>query len=222
MKLLLPIVACLMMLPAVVACSDDDVDSSYTDYLYDMVTYLDSEGGTARFTLLQRNDSGAITLLADIRLDSNLRAGQRMWLRYLPVETAGSTRRVTAYAATAVNTDSLRYTVKPLDYYLGQMQPVELLSIWRTGGYINLHCRLEYTGKPRLFYLLLDSATRHDDTLRTYLVHNTHNDTLYHNRDAYASFYVGNALRQPACRVLGVTVNDRYNNLKTYYFTQQK
>ena len=222
MKRVIPLLLTLALLPVVVACSDDEVDSRYTDYRYDIVTYLGTDGTTARFAMTPREGRPTITLTADIAIDPRYKAGQRMWLRYMPETGLTDTLcRVTAYAATAVTTDSLRYSVRPIGHYTSQMQPVDPLSLWQTGDYVNLHFKVEYTPNSRHFYLLLDSASRHADTVRTYLVNNTFNDTLYHWREAYASFYIGSVLRQPTCRVLDIALTNRDNQLRHFYFKQQ-
>lgn len=191
-----------------VACGEEDVDRRYTDYRLDIVTFMGNDGG-ARFELLRRDDSTAVLLQSDVALGTSFKPGNRVLLRYDWADHAtGNNRRINAYGISAIVSDSLRYTVKPLSEYLNQMEPVKLLSIWRTGDYLNLHCQAEYTGKSRHFYLLLDSATARQDTVHCYLVNNTHGDTTYHWREAYASFYVGSIWNRPSCRTMRIHIND--------------
>ena len=197
-----------MLFLLLVACSDEDVDRRYTDYRLDVVTFLGNEGG-AHFELLRRDDSTSLLLLSNVTLGTSFKAGNRVLLRYDWANAAtGNTRRINAYGVSSIVSDSLRYTVKPLSEYLNQMEPIKLLSIWRTGDYLNLHCQAELTGKPRHFYLLLDSATARQDTVHCYLVNNTHGDTTYHWREAYASFYVGSIWNRPSCRTMRIHIND--------------
>ena len=211
-----------LMALLLVACGEEEIDHRYTDYRTDIVTYLGNEGTGAAFNLLRRDDSTSVTLLSDIKLDAKVKVGQRILLRYDWADKAmGDMRRIVAYGVATIVSDSLRYNVKPLAEYLNQMEPVRLMSIWRTGGYLNLRCQAEYTGKSRYFYLLLDSATVGRDTIHCYLVNNTQGDTTYHWREAYASFYVGNAWNRSTCHTMRVHLNDAANpGRQTYDFTK--
>lgn len=199
-------------------CGDEDIDRRYTDYRTDIVTYLGNDGTGARFELLRRDDSVSVTLLSNVTLDK-VKDGQRVLLRYdwADRNDQGDTRRILAYGVGTIVSDSLRYTIRPLDEYFGQMEPVKLMSIWRTGDYVNLRCQAEYTGKSRHFYLLLDSATWRADTVHCYLVNNTHGDTTYHWREAYASFYVGGIWKRDACRTMRIHINDEAHGGMTNY-----
>ena len=193
------------------ACGDDDVDPAYTDCRYDIVTYrgVTSEGKEA-YDLVGRDSEPTVTLLSEgVNAPSNSPIGRRLLLRYTPLETLdGPQCHVVAHAATAIISDSLRYTTRPLAHYLQDNSPVKLGSSWRTGDYINLHGQLEYTGRSRHFYLLVDSTTWHNDTVHCHLVHNVFGDTTRHWRECYASFYVGIVWQQPSCRVMRVHIND--------------
>ena len=224
---ILHLASCILLLAScflLVACDDEDIERRYTDYRTDIVTYQGDDGGGAQFELLRRDDSTSVMLLSNVRLDK-VKQGQRVLLRYDWANTGetGGIRHILAYGVGAIVSDSLRYTVKPLAEYLGQMEPIKLLSIWRTGGYVNLRCQAEYTGKSRHFYLLLDSATVKQDTVHCYLVNNTHGDTTYHWREAYASFYVGNAWNSPNCRTMRIHINDEaHGGMTTYDFNKSR
>jgi len=201
-----------------VCCGDEDIARRYTDYRTDIVTYLGDDANGARFELLRRDDSTSVVLQSDVKLDK-VKVGQRVLLRYDWADRngQGDSRRILAYGVGTIVSDSLRYTVRPLDHYLGQMEPVKLLSLWRTGDYVNLRCQAEYTGKSRYFYLLLDSATWRADTVHCYLVNNTHGDTTYHWREAYASFYVGGVWNRATCRTMRIHINDEAHGGMTNY-----
>ena len=214
----------LTLLLTLVACGDEDIDRRYTDYRTDIVTFLDNDEQGAVFELLRRDDSTAVTLLGNLALGNGVKPGQRVLLRYDWADRlAADRRRVMVYGVATIVSDSLRYTVKPLSDYLDQMEPVKLLSIWRTGDYLNLRAQVEYTGKARHFYLLLDSATVKADTAHCYLVNNTHGDTTYHWREGYASFFVGNLWHRPGLRTMRVHVNDdNHHGVTTYDFDKQQ
>lgn len=205
-----------------VACGDEDIDRRYTDYRTDIVTFMGNNASGAQFQLLGRDDTDSTLLQSTVTLVNQYKHGQRVLLRYDYAGDATTSRRaIAAYGVAAIISDTLRYTVQPLSHYLEQMEPVKLASIWRTRDYINLRCQAEYTGKPRQFYLLLDSTTWHNDTVHCYLVNNTLGDTTYHWREAYASFYVGGIWNRPSCRAMSVHISDASRRPSTYHFLKQ-
>lgn len=208
---LLPLWLLAALAAVLMACGPDDVDPAYTDCRYDIVTYRGvTPGGQEVYHLVGRDSEPTVTLLSSgAKAPENSNIGRRVLLRYTPASALrGDTCRVVAHAATAIVSDSLRYTVRPLAHYLQDNTPVKLGSLWRTGDYLNLHCQLEYTGRSRHFYLLVDSTTWHADTVHCHLVHNVFGDTTRHWRECYASFYVGAVWRQPSCRVMRVHIAD--------------
>ncbi|MBR6285229.1 MAG: hypothetical protein IKR25_13210 [Muribaculaceae bacterium] len=206
--LALCVVWCCLLLTA---CGSDDVDAAYTDCRYDIVTYQGvTSAGQERYELVGRDNAPSVMLLAtgaNAPKDSPI--GRRLLLRYTPCQPlTGDSCRIVTHAATAIVSDSLRYTEKPLAHYLQDNSPVKLGSLWRTGNFVNLHCQLEYTGHSRHFYLLVDSTTWHNDTVHCHLVHNVFGDTTRHWRECFASFFVGTVWQQPSCRVMRIHIND--------------
>ena len=201
-----------LLITAMISCDkENDIDKAYTDYLYDFVTYLGKQAdGTTTFELESRDNGPVTTLIAgDVDIPKGVDEGNRVLLRYAPAGADnGNSRHIYAYAVNAIISDSLRYTIKPLETYLQGNSPVKLRSLWRTGNYLNFHGQLEYTGKSRHFYLLLDSTTAKRDTVECYMVHNVFGDTTYHWRECYASFYVGVMWKRPSCRVMRVHIGD--------------
>ncbi len=214
--------AALVVSLALAACQDDDGgDTPVTLWRYDFVTYMGYSGGTATFQYLGRGDSTAITLHATgLDEPTKIKPGQRVLLYYTIASTASDgSRNVEAryYTYSNVATDTLRLNTRPVADYA--MHPLRLRSMWRSGGYINLRCEVEYTGKARQLYLMADRATLDHDTIDCYLVHDLMQagDTTYFWRNCYGSFYVGRALERPACRALKVHVADAVRPSVTSY-----
>lgn len=206
---------------ALTACGDgDDIDRAYTDYRYDIVTYQGvNAAGKEIYRLEGRDDNPATLLLATgEHAPQGSEPGRRLLLRYDYQETASTdtVRDIVAYAATAIISDSMRYTLKPVAQYLQNNSPVKLRSVWRTGDYLNLHGQLEYTGKSRHFYLLVDSTTWSRDTVHCYLVHNVFGDTTRHWREFYASFYIGVMWKRYPGKVLRFHADDLVRPDVTY------
>lgn len=216
MKQLLFIVAMALLLTTIAAC-DKEIKTSdaYTHSIYDIVTYVgsDKEKGTAQFELIGR-DGTSTMLTGSVTVDSTLKPLQRLLLRYMTADDASGNIKV--YGMTRVITDSLRYSTAPLSLYA--RHPVKMRSAWRTGDFINLHCQVEYTGKSRTMMMLIDDATRNQDTVHCYLHHDIHGDTTYHWRECYASFNVGNVWKRTACSVMRLHINEEGKGDKCYDF----
>ncbi len=202
-----------VLLLALLAACDKEIETSeaYTHSLYDLVTYVGSTSGTAQFELVGRDNSSRM-LTASLTMDTTVKPQQRLLLRYYWDDEA--TGAIKVYGMSRAITDSLRYNTAPLSLYA--QHPVKMRSAWRTGDFINLHCQVEYTGKSRTMMLLIDDATRNQDTVHCYLHHDIHGDTTYHWRECYASFNVGNVWKHTQCSILRVHIND-YDSGETSY-----
>lgn len=204
----------LLMLGLLPSCDDEETLSpAYTDYRYDLVTYLGRRGGGEAFEYLGRNDSVAVTLLSQDTLAGTLpHPGQRLLLRYLWADNrAGDTERaITLLGANAIVSDSLRLLGNEAG--LLPRHAVKLLSLWRTGPYLNLHCQVEYTGEPRRMALTADSTALPTDTVDLWLVHDVGQSHTQFWRDCYASFYIG----MLPCRTARVWINDTVRPLTPF------
>lgn len=205
------------------SCDDNDggLDASYSNFRYDVVTY-DHYASGGYFTYLGRNDSSAVTLYAPTMGEpSNIKQGERVIMRYsLTGEKTAGASNITVYSLTRIITDSLRYNTGG-DISTYPMHQVKMQSMWRSGKYINVHCDVEYTGKARQFYLLMDRDTWHNDTVQCYLIHSIAGDTTYFWRNCYGSFDVGNVWKLASCRTIRVHVNDlTFPNAQYYDFNK--
>lgn len=222
MRKLLYIIAAVMLV-ATTACDKDEdvVNDSSIRYMYDLVTYVGDEDGHARFELVGRDVSGSTMLITQASVPEGTALQQRFLLRYNYADEAegAAQRKVSVYGLTKVITDSLRVGKADLNYYA--MQPVKMRSAWRTGDFINVHCQVEYTGKNRAFMMLIDDATRNNDTVQCYLHHDMHGDTTYQWRECYASFNVGNVWKRTDCHTLRLHVNDYNGGEKCYDFDRK-
>lgn len=186
----------------------EDVDRSYTDYRYDIVTYLGQNATGALFEYLGQGDSMAMRLQSGVVFDNeDIKANQRVLLRYdFADKTVGDTREINVYGCSAIFSDSLRQTMVAPDSLPAQV--VKLRSLWRTGEFINLHCEVEYTGKARTLMLVADGNTLDQDTVCCYLVHDLRGERGTFWRDCYASFNVGALWHRPSFKCMRVIIND--------------
>ncbi len=195
----------------------EDIDRAYTDYRYDIVTYMGQNDRGAVFEYLGRGDSSAIRLQSAVSV-SEVKPHQRVLLRYdFADASTDNSRDINVYGCNAIISDSLRQSPSAADSL--PHHQVKLRSLWRTGEFINLHCQVEYTSKARTFMLVADANTLADDTVHCYLVHDLRGERATFWRDCYASFNVGVLWRKDTFQCLRVHLNDvTYPDTEYYDF----
>ena len=216
----LPILLILALLALASCDKQEDIDRAYTDYRYDIVTYMGENDKGAVFEYLGHGDSAAVRLQSRVSVEE-VNMHQRVLLRYdFTDKVASANRDIDVYGCSRIISDSLRVTSVSPDS-LPQHQ-VKLRSMWRTGEFINLHCQVEYTNQSRTFMLVVDGKTLTDDTVPCYLTHDLrgHEGTFW--RDCYASFNVGALWKKETFRCLRVHLNDvTFPDTEYYDFTKQ-
>ena len=208
------------VLSALASCDkQEDIDRSYTDYRYDIVTYLGVNGTGAVFEYLGHGDSASVKLQSRVTV-KDVKTNQRVLLRYEFADKAtGAERDVNVYGCNGIFSDSLRQTQASPDSL--PCQEIKLRSLWRTGEFINLHCQVEYTGKARTLMLVADANTLASDTVDCYLVHDLRGERATFWRDCYASFNVGALWRKDTFRCLRIHLNDvTFPETEYYDFTK--
>ena len=199
------------------ACDkQEDIDRAYTDYRYDIVTYLGQNDRGAVFEYLGRNDSSAIRMQSRVDVSKDVKANERVLLRYdFADNTASDHRNINVYSCNGIVSDSLRQTGASPDSL--PMHEVKLRSLWRTGEYINLHCQVEYINTARTFMLVADGQTLGNDTVHCYMVHDLRGERGTFWRDCYASFNVGALWKKPTFKVMRIHLNDKTYPDTEYY-----
>ena len=199
---------------------DEDIDRAYTDYRYDIVTFLGQNATGAVFEYLGHGDSAAVRLQSRVGLSDEVKVNQRVMLRYdFADNTASDHRNINVYSCSGIVSDSLRQTGASPDSL--PMHEVKLRSLWRTGEFINLHCQVEYINTARTLMLVADGQTLSNDTVNCYLVHDLRGERGTFWRDCYASFNVGALWKKPTFKVMKIFLNDKtYPNTEYYDFTK--
>ena len=185
----------------------EDIDRAYTDYRYDIVTYLGQNDNGAVFEYLGRDDSSSIRLQSRVDVGNDVKTNHRVLLRYNFVDPVPAANRdIEVYGCSAIFSDSLRQS--PVSPDSLPRHQVKLRSLWRTGEFINLHCQVEYTNKARTLMLVADEKTLLDDTVHCYMVHDLRGERASFWRDCYASFNVGALWKRPYLQCLRIHLND--------------
>jgi hypothetical protein len=115
----------------------------------------------------------------------------------------------------AINNDTT--VIRPISKYNWNERPVYLNSVWRSGKYINLRLRLEYSDKPRYFYLVTDSLTMTDAVPQLYLVHDRKGEAENYLFETYASFDISKVWNLPSCQAINIHINDSNSNKEEIY-----
>ena len=206
---------------ALVSCDkQEEIDRAYTDYRYDIVTYLGQNATGAVFEYLGHGDSAAIRMQSVVDISQDAKTHQRVLLRYdFADKKASDQRDINVYNCYTIISDSIRMTMDGPDSL--PQHEVKLRSLWRTGEFINLHCQVEYTGKNRTFMLVADGNTLKDDTVHCYLAHGLRGEQGTFWRDCYASFNVGALWKRPSFHCLRIHLNDlTFPDTEYYDFTK--
>ena len=198
--------------------NDDNVDGEIIPVLTDIVTFEGNTDGHSHFTLVRVDDLPPVSLSGDIELNSaDLKAGQRVLMAYQPAEGQGAYQsgNITVRAVSLINNGNVE--IWDRDRLEGwNDDPVYLYSIWRTGDYINLYCRLIYSTEPRRFALVASESSLETDIVNLYLVHDLPTPVNSHDRAYYASFNIADVWHRSSCK--GVRVHVANSNLDKYSF----
>ena len=212
----------LTMCVGAVACSSDD--DKYNDrIMYSSIVTIASSGegeGTV-FTFRRYDDSPLITLTAPDRNVAKEHIGERALLYYYPESgDPYASGPITIRSLGAINCDTA--IIRPISRYAWDKDAVFLNAIWRTGGYINLRMRADYSDKPRYFGLVVDSLTMTDPWPEAYLLHNLDGAPPNYLRESYASFDISKVWNQPGCKGLRIHVNDTNRPADIYEFPKKQ
>lgn len=205
-------------------CHDGDGPEAVAPVVSQIATYTGSSGQGAVFAFRQVDDTPLVTLHTQYTgIDEEKHPpGSRFYIRYVP---AGgdpyASGEVTLKGLSRINDGALKQGDVLADYPDWGRDGVYVYSLWRSGSYINLHCRLTYDTEPRTFMLMADAATMGDAVPELYLVHRLASDANSHDRAYYASFDISKLWERPGCR--GVRVHVANTNLTdTRAFTFMK
>lgn len=214
-------VASALLYASLSACSSDGDDYNHR-ILYSSIVTIDgsTEQQGTTFTFQRYDDSPLITLTASGLVVSKERVGDRALLYYYPESgDPYASGPVEVRSLGVINCDTA--IIRPIERYRWDHDAVFLNAIWRTGEYINLRMRADYSDKPRYFGLVVDSLTLTDPWPELYLLHDLDGAPANYLRESYASFDISKVWRQTGCEGIRIHVND--SNLPTdiYVFAKK-
>lgn len=188
------------------SCRDDSGPESTVAPLMDLATFMGNNATGAVFEVQRTDETPVITLQATDGTVDDAEAGARMLIYYLP-QGSGN---ISLQSASRINT--MEIETLPMSKLSGwDRTPVYVVALWRTAGWINLHCKLTYSYQSRRFGLAVDEATADDPRPVAYLVHDTDGWELF-DRVYYASFRL-DAFRDAHPQAQGLTIKVNNANL---------
>ena len=217
--ILLPAVIALVV-SAMTSCGDDEY-YEYGNSSFDMVTYAGNGTAGDSYINYPVNDIAPVTLIdaATNASSAGLKSGTRLLLNYaVNSRNSDGSLNITAKSYTKAITDTLRYVPGTTPIH---MDSVSLNSIWRTGRYINIYCRVKYTETARVMALVADYRTIRNDTVHCYLMHNMMDATAYFWRRCYASYDISSVWNLQSCQTVRIHIDDvNYPERRYYDFTK--
>lgn len=202
------LLACLLGI-ATTSCkstSDDpgfDPDKIY----YDFVTLEGKSSTGTTFTFQKMGDSPMITLTtSQIIKGDDIKVGQRLMIGY----SSDSGERyvsgnITVYAMISVFGPEIKEgTAASTGKW--NSDRFMMVNLWRTGDYINVMGLANYTSRPRVFDLYLDSTTADSEYPELHIVYTTDIDTQ-RQIDLLGSFNISSIWNKPGCK--GVKISYR-------------
>lgn len=200
----------LLLLLTSVSCRDTDGPASHHAVLTDIVTVAATDD-PATFSFNPYDDSPLVVLTAPgVSLEQTVR-GRRVLMRYMPESgEAYTSGPVKIKSLQAINTGGVQ--AASLDTLRWDVSPVYLKSMWRSGNYLNLHLKLEWSADPRLFHLAVDVNTLNSERPQLYLVHNLLGAPASYQQEVYSSYDISGVWNLATCRGVDIHIND--SNLK--------
>ena len=222
-RVLATLTAGLLCCATLPSCESDEEGAGYYVNMpfTDIATYEGNTapGGGATMTVCKDGDLPPATLYCrNVSVPENIKPGTRMLIRY----TNESNEPYTSGAATLLGAQTV--TQGDVDLL---MEPtwdatrVYLLSVWRTGSYLNFRVRLPYSTEPRIFKLTADPATILSPRPQLYLAHDlAPAEADGHDREYYASFNMAAVWNLAGTE--GVVLHVNNSNLDKQIFTFDK
>lgn len=181
-----------------VECGRDDVDYP-TDYRYvEILTVLKNDKGM----ILEKvgvNDEETIKMTTNQWVDADLERGRRVIAEY-SVEADKLNQRpmpIKLHQMGYIQFDTVKYQPKSV-IENGSCPKIEIISLWRTGRFINLQSEVGYDGKSQLYTIVADKMTAGQAIVECYLQNKGElvgDNSIY--RHSYASFYIGEIWDSP-------------------------
>ncbi|MDE7407872.1 MAG: hypothetical protein K2M76_05570 [Muribaculaceae bacterium] len=213
LRVVLPMIA----LSLNVSCSTDEQEP--LEYRADIVTFVGNETGGASFGRIEQNSETVTKLMArGVRVDTTrVTAGSRVLMVYEEASELSEPLSVNILSLQLIVTGEVRVADDMAGW---NSDAVYMLSMWRTGGYLNLECRVENSEEKRNFCVVADPATVSNAVPDLYVVHDMGEHTASYMRRIYASWDISEVWNRRSCRGVRVHINDSNRGINEMTFTK--
>ncbi len=211
----------MLAVSALTSCRGDDGPFNDQIALYDIVTFEHQDENGIKFSFQRRDDSPMIYLtVPGRRFVSDIDDNTRMLIGYYPeIGKAYTSSNITLLSASEINQDTLQ--IESMEEIAGwDRDAVYLNSVWRSGKYINMYMRVDYSDDKRMFHLSMDEATAGDEYPHLYLVHDLLDAPDSFTRRAYISIDISAIWSKESCRGIIIHINDDNLKQETYTFNK--
>lgn len=207
-----------LAIAALAGCSDEDPTEEII--LYDIVKLEQQTSDGSVFTLQKPLAQTTVTLTTSHPvIDTDIVAiGDRLLLAYIPASSEAYTSSAITAKGYSKITNATLAAENISDLKDFDTEPVYLLSVWRSGDYLNFHIRLPYDTNPRVFSLVADTGSPDPSSPDLYLIHGREEITPTFDRAYYASFDISTLTTDPG--VTSFTLHLNNSNLPdgTFFF----
>lgn len=203
------------------SCGDDNtVNHPVAMTLYNIVTYEGETDGVTLFTFRQVDDSPLISLTTPQRITSQIERGERLRIAYQSEGGAYESAQIRLLAASKVNNGAVKcHPTSEFEFWC--QDPVWVASLWRTGSYINLDCRLMWAQEARQFCIVADRSTLATQRPQLYIVHALpQGAAASYMRSHFASWDIADVWDLPG--ITGVDIHVNNSNLPQMLFCFDK
>lgn len=205
-------------------CSDDNTPSyPEEDTFFDIVTLTAANDEGFTVTTQKIDDSPIVTLTAankKINLEL-VKVGERFLLNY--VSESGVQYKngpITAIAYRPIlNAKIIEGTKADHDSWMTEGQ--NIVSMWRTGNFINVYALAPYSQKPTKYELVVDKETLDDEIPQAYLIFFSDNRYESSPQAHYATFDISSVWSKPGVRGLRISSAGIDTPINTQLFVKE-
>ena len=207
------------LLLSLVSCNDEP-EFDYGDFRSVFATFNDTTAtGNALLTYQAHDDSNPIQMESVNKWKLDTKKNERIYMRYTVVKSEGRDKQLIRIdGARRINNDVLR-KAEHEQYRELVSEPTRIVSLWRTGNYINLNSWVPYSGQRFNLMLIVDEITSTHEIVEAKLVYDLMGSQGTFERKCYASFDITNLWKRENVKTFRIHVNDPKGK-KIYDFTK--
>lgn len=194
------------------SCLDSGSDGPSVNIYQNIVTFTGSSDGRSNFLFQELNDSPEVSLYANVTIKGDGAVpGCRMLIAYTLDENRvyGESGPINLRQAALVYESTV--TEVPADEAKAANAPIPLLTMYRTGKYINLQARLA-TAEGRTFRIVADESTVDTDMPHLYITTEVPDGSIPgYDATVTASLSIAPIWDRPSVRGVKIHVNNTNN-----------